>query len=72
MIDADFAPGFSLGNALKDVRLGLAAAGADGLELPLTQAVAVRWADAASNGHADEDLASVITAARVPRPAVER
>jgi 3-hydroxyisobutyrate dehydrogenase len=60
MLERHFQPGFALRHAVKDARLALAAAGREELELPLTAAVVRRWEQAMADGHADEDVASVI------------
>jgi 3-hydroxyisobutyrate dehydrogenase len=67
MLAGEFTPGFALRLAVKDVRLALDAARAQGLELPLTDAVARRW-ELAIPAHADDDLAAVIEAT-FPEPA---
>jgi 3-hydroxyisobutyrate dehydrogenase len=61
MLADEYTPGFALRLALKDVRLALDAAHEQGLELPLTDAVARRW-ELAIPAHADDDIASVIEA----------
>jgi 3-hydroxyisobutyrate dehydrogenase len=63
MLDGRFQPGFPLRHAFKDVGLTLAAAGDRGIELPLTDALAGRWTRAIADGHADDDVASVIAEA---------
>lgn len=60
MIAAEFTPGFSLRNAFKDIDLALDAAKAQGLDLPITVALADRWWKAIAGGHADEDVSVVI------------
>jgi 3-hydroxyisobutyrate dehydrogenase len=65
MLAGEFAPGFALHLALKDVRLALDAGRDHGLELPLADALARRW-ELAMPAHADDDLASVIDAAVAP------
>lgn len=64
MIAEEFAPGFALGLAYKDVGLALDAARELCLDLPVTSALAPRWREAIAEGHADEDVAAVISAAR--------
>ncbi|MGW3287238.1 NAD(P)-dependent oxidoreductase [Streptomyces sp. NPDC001002] len=64
MVDHDFAPGFPLHHAGKDAALALEAADRQGLELPLTASLLKRWDEAIAKGHADEDVASAVTAAR--------
>jgi 3-hydroxyisobutyrate dehydrogenase len=65
ILAADYAdPAFTLGLALKDVRLALAAAQKSGVELPLGRATEERFARAAEMGHADDDTAAVYFAAR--------
>ncbi len=64
MIADEFAPGFALRMAFKDVGLALDAARELGLDLPVTSALASRWREAIAEGHADEDVAAVISAAR--------
>ena len=68
MIGHHFEPGFAVRHAVKDARLALAAAGQGELELPLTAAVVRRWERAIADGHADDDVASVIAEA-VEHPA---
>jgi 3-hydroxyisobutyrate dehydrogenase len=63
MLDRRFEPGFALRLALKDARLALAAAGREGVDLPLAAAVVRRWDRAVADGHADDDVASVIAEA---------
>jgi 3-hydroxyisobutyrate dehydrogenase len=67
MIAHDFEPGFALRHAVKDVRLALAAAEHGDVDLPVTAAVLRRWDRAMADGHADDDVASVIAEA-VARP----
>lgn len=67
MIERDFKPGFALRHAVKDARLALAAAREGEVDLPVTAAVLRRWDRAIANGHADDDVASVIAEA-VARP----
>lgn len=57
-------PAFTLGLALKDVRLALAAAREAGVDLPVGRATEERFARAAELGHADDDTAAVYFAAR--------
>lgn len=64
MAERDFAPGFPLGHASKDARLALQAAGDQELDLPLTRALLRRWDEAIAAGHARDDVAAVVTAAR--------
>ena len=59
MVDGEFAPGFALRLAYKDIGLALDAAREHDLKLPITEALALRWEQAIANGHADEDLAAV-------------
>jgi 3-hydroxyisobutyrate dehydrogenase len=63
MIAGQFAPGFPLRLAYKDVGLALEAAREHHLELPVTEALVPRWQQAIDDGHADEDLSSVVTVA---------
>jgi 3-hydroxyisobutyrate dehydrogenase len=64
MIDGEFAPGFALRMAFKDVDLALEAARELGTELPVTFALEPRWQQAIADGHADEDVAVVVSAAK--------
>jgi 3-hydroxyisobutyrate dehydrogenase len=64
----EFAPGFALRLAYKDVGLALDAARQQHLELPVTDALVRRWQAAIADGHGDEDVSAVIAAAR-PRAA---
>jgi 3-hydroxyisobutyrate dehydrogenase len=66
MVDGEFAPGFALRLAYKDIGLALDAAREHDLKLPITEALALRWQQAIANGHADEDLAAVISVASPP------
>jgi 3-hydroxyisobutyrate dehydrogenase len=66
MLERRFEPGFAVRHAVKDARLALAAAGQGHVELPLTATVARRWERAMADGHADEDVAAVISEA-LPR-----
>jgi len=59
MLSGDFSPAFALKHALKDAELAANAAEAIGAALPLTSALLPRWREAAADGHADDDLASV-------------
>jgi len=69
MIAGDFAPAFALRHAFKDVGLALDAAHVNGLELPMTIAVAGRWGEAIAYGHGDEDVSAVVkVASRAPAP----
>jgi 3-hydroxyisobutyrate dehydrogenase len=63
MIAGEFAPGFALHLGLKDVDLALDAVRETNLELPITAAVAHRFAQAVADGHGDEDVASVFAEA---------
>ena len=69
MLAGEFTPGFALGLAYKDVGLALDAARERHLELPVAEAVAPRWQEAIADGHADEDVSSVIAVA-APHAAV--
>ena len=73
MVDRNFEPGFKLELAFKDVGLALDAARAEGLDLPITKAIAGRWDEAMADGLGDEDVGAVIkeagrTTAPVPDP----
>jgi 3-hydroxyisobutyrate dehydrogenase len=68
MVAGEFAPGFALRLAYKDVGLVLDAAREQRLDLPATQALEPRWQQAIADGHADEDLSAVIAVAS-PRAA---
>jgi 3-hydroxyisobutyrate dehydrogenase len=67
MIAGEFAPGFPLRLAYKDIRLALDAAREHQLELPVTEALVPRWQQAIASGHADDDLSAVIAVASPPR-----
>jgi 3-hydroxyisobutyrate dehydrogenase len=69
MIAGEFAPGFALRLAYKDVRLALDAAREHQLELPVTEALVPRWQQAIDAGHADDDVSAVIAAAAPAREA---
>ena len=60
MIEGDYAPGFPLRHALKDVLLTLSAASAADIDLPLTATLAQRWRRVADGGHAEQDVAVVL------------
>ncbi len=64
MLDGDFEALFKLEHMLKDVRHCLAEARALGLELPLAGVVERLYAEAAENGHAEDDFAAVVTAVK--------
>lgn len=61
----DFTPQMQLVHALKDARLALAAA--PGLELSGLQNIATLWQQAAQEGYAEQDLASVAQFIAAPR-----
>ena len=63
MVDHDFEPLFRLDHMLKDVRHCLAEAKALGVELRLAEVAERLYAEAADDGHGDEDFAAVVTAA---------
>jgi 3-hydroxyisobutyrate dehydrogenase len=63
MIERHFEPGFAVRLAVKDARLALASAGRMDVDLPVTAAVVRRWDRAIADGHADEDVSSVIAEA---------
>jgi len=60
MIAEEFPPSFAARLARKDANLALAAARAEGLELPLVEAVARQFEQTVDLGHGDEDLAAVV------------
>jgi 3-hydroxyisobutyrate dehydrogenase len=64
MIEERFPTSFSLKLARKDAALVLDAARANGLEMSVAEAVAVRFDDAISSGHGDEDMAAVYEATK--------
>ena len=64
ILAGDYAANFTIGLALKDVRLALAAAAEAGIELPVGQATAERFARALELGHGDKDTAAAYLAAR--------
>jgi 3-hydroxyisobutyrate dehydrogenase len=68
MIAADFAPGFALRLAFKDVGLSLGAARRHRLDLPVTAAISRRWQTAMVD-HGDDDVDSVIAVATTRDPA---
>jgi len=63
MLAGDFRPAFALKHALKDAVLAVDAARAADTGLALTEALLPTWQNAASTGHADDDL-SVVYAAK--------
>jgi 3-hydroxyisobutyrate dehydrogenase len=58
MIERSFPPAFPLRHAAKDLRLIEEAAGRHGLDVPLVQAIAARFADGVEAGHGDLDLSA--------------
>ena len=64
MIEEQFPASFSLKLARKDAALVLDAARANGLEMSVAEAVAVRFDEAISSGHGDEDMAAVYEATK--------
>ena len=60
MLAGEFQPGFSLGNAFKDVELALAAAARGGIAMPLIETISHRWEMAIDDGYAREDVGAVI------------
>jgi 3-hydroxyisobutyrate dehydrogenase len=60
MLAGDATPGFALRDAVKDVVLARAAAGDEGLELPITDALLERWSPAAADGLGDSDVSAVV------------
>jgi 3-hydroxyisobutyrate dehydrogenase len=64
MIAHEFAPGFALRHASKDVKLAESAATARGMSLPLLAAVDEHWSEAIAKGHGDEDVAAVVELGR--------
>jgi len=62
MLEHDYAAGFPLRHALKDVLLALAVAGEAGIDLPLTEALVPEWRRVVDAGNAGFDVAAVITA----------
>ena len=63
MLAGEFAPGFALRLAYKDIGLALDAAREQELELPVSSATAARWREAIADGHGDEDVSVVIAEA---------
>jgi 3-hydroxyisobutyrate dehydrogenase len=68
MLAREFTPGFALRLALKDAHLALEAGRENGLELPMTDALARRWEPAIPR-QGDDDIAAVIDAAVAPESA---
>jgi 3-hydroxyisobutyrate dehydrogenase len=66
MIAGEFEAGFALRHAYKDAVLVLAAGREAAVDLPLTAALAPGWERTISDGHGDEDVGVVVTAARLP------
>jgi len=64
MIERDFPPSFPLELALKDARLALAAAEAQGLRLGALAAIAEQMERAVEAGHGKADMAATIHASR--------
>lgn len=71
MLTGDYAPRFTIANALKDLRLILGAAADGGVELTATAATARLFERALSGGHGEQDMAALIEAVR-PAPAAQR
>ena len=66
MVDGDFAPGFPLRHAFKDIGLALDAAHARRPGAPAHRGARAALAARRSPGHADEDVAAVISVASPP------
>jgi 3-hydroxyisobutyrate dehydrogenase len=64
MIERDFPPSFPLELALKDARLALGAAEAQGLRLGALAAIAEQMQRAVESGHGKDDMAATIHASR--------
>ncbi len=64
MIEGDFPPSFPLELALKDARLALAAAEAEGLRLGALEAIVEQMTRAVEAGHGRADMAATIHASR--------
>ena len=67
MIEEEFPTSFSANLARKDANLVLQAAEANGLRLPLTEAVAEHFDEAINAGHGEEDTAAIYQATRPDR-----
>ena len=67
MIEEEFPTSFSAKLARKDAGLVLEAAEANGLRLPLTEAVAARFDQAIDAGHGEDDMAAIYQAAKPDR-----
>ena len=67
MIEEEFPTSFSAKLARKDAGLVLAAAEANGLRLPLTEAVAAHFDEAINAGHGEDDMAAIYQAAKPGR-----
>ena len=65
MLDEEFPASFALALAAKDARLVAEAAEAHGADLPVSRAIAERFAQATEAGHGDEDMAATY---RLSRP----
>ena len=65
MLVGELPASFALALAAKDARLVAEAAGRHGADLPLAQAIAERFTEAAHAGHGDEDMAATY---RLSRP----
>lgn len=64
MIDEDFPTSFSAKLARKDAGLVLEAAGAEGVHLALTEAIAVRFDEAINAGYGEEDMSAIFEATK--------
>jgi 3-hydroxyisobutyrate dehydrogenase len=69
MLAGDFTPGFALKHALKDTRLAIEAAHANGADLTLTEALHPRWQRAAAEQGEDDVAVVFATIAAVTRGA---
>jgi hypothetical protein len=71
MSKGDFAPGFPLRHAHKDVGLALEAAGGRVAGLPLTEAIGRHWSDAIAQGYGGSGERSARDRGRRPAGRVE-
>jgi 3-hydroxyisobutyrate dehydrogenase len=67
MIEEEFPTSFSAKLARKDAGLVLEAAQANGLRIPLTEAVAARFDETIDAGHGEDDMAAIYQAAKPDR-----
>jgi 3-hydroxyisobutyrate dehydrogenase len=58
MLAGEYAPSFPLAHALKDAKLVVAAAGEQGLDLPMVRGIVEGFTRAVDAGHGEDDMAA--------------